>query len=104
MVFHFTVYRENVRHCYMKTNLEEKKKFIALLDERQRRLYAGMEAEALGRDGVRLVSEAFGMHPNTVRQGKAEFAELDLQGSGFPKGRIRRVGGGRKKQSTSSRS
>ena len=84
----------------MITDLEYKKKFIALLDERQRRLFAGMEAQALGRDGVRLVSEAFEMHPNTVRQGKAEFAELGTEE--FPKGRVRRVGGGRKKQSTSS--
>ena len=84
----------------MITDLEYKKKFIALLDERQRRLFAGMEAQALGRDGVRLVSEAFEMHPNTVRQGKAEFAKLDTEK--FPKNRIRRVGGGRKKQSTSS--
>lgn len=83
-------------------DLEDKKKFIALLDERQRRIFAGMEAQALGRDGVRLVSEAFEMHPNTVRQGKAEFAELET--AEFPKGRIRRDGGGRKKQSTSSRS
>ncbi|MCB9090118.1 MAG: hypothetical protein H6628_17600 [Calditrichae bacterium] len=86
----------------MITDLEEKKKFIALLDERQKRLFAGMEAQALGRDGVRLVSEAFGMHPNTVRRGKAEFAELDA--SSLPKGRARQTGGGRKKRSTSSRS
>lgn len=85
----------------MITDLDNKKKFFALLDERRKRLFAGMEAQALGRDGVRLVSEAFGLHPNTVRKGKTELAELEF--AKIDKGCIRRPGGGRKKRSTSSR-
>ncbi len=70
-------------------------KFTALLphlDERQRRLYLGSEARALGHGGIRLVARAAGVREATVAQGAAE---LD-SGEG-PLGRARRPGGGRKR-------
>ena len=78
-------------------NIQEKQEFFELLNERQKRLFAAMEAKSLGRSGVRLVSEAFGLHPNTIRQGKKELAELN--GNSLPSGQIRKAGGGRKKRS-----
>jgi hypothetical protein len=70
-------------------------KFEALfphLDERQRRLLAGAEAQALGHGGIRVVAKAAGMREGTVSRG---VVELD-SGRG-PLGRARRRGGGRKK-------
>lgn len=54
----------------MVENIEIKKKFYKQLDERQKRLFLGMEAQNLDITGVRLVSEGFGVHPHTVRREK----------------------------------
>lgn len=64
------------------------------LDERQRRLVAAAEAEALGPRGISLVSRSTGVSRRAIRQGLKE-----LQESAPTKGehRIRRPGGGRKK-------
>jgi len=62
------------------------------LDERQRRLYLGSEARALGHGGIAAVARAAGVSELTVSAG---VAELDA-GAG-PLGRARRAGGGRKK-------
>jgi hypothetical protein len=62
------------------------------LDERQRRLYLGSEARALGHGGIAAVARAAGVSELTVSAG---VAELDA-GAG-PLGRARRPGGGRKK-------
>lgn len=74
-------------------NLDMKKQFFAGLNERQRRHYAAVEAETLGYYGVKIVSEAFDIHPDTVRQGKKELRQAES----LPEGRIRKQGGGRKK-------
>ena len=42
------------------------------LDERTRRLWAASEARAIGRGGIRQVSEATGMSRSTVRAGLKE--------------------------------
>ena len=83
----------NAKHA-MIDNLEEKKTFFHTLNERQRRHFAATEANALGRHGVLWVSEAFDIHPHTIREGKKELA----QNQTLPPGRIRRPGGGRKKK------
>lgn len=44
----------------------------AMLDERSRRLWAGAEAEALGRGGVAAVARATGLAISTVRKGRDE--------------------------------
>jgi len=62
------------------------------LDERQRRLVLGAEAEALGRGGIARVMAASGMSRPTVTRGVAEVR------SGAPaNGRVRASGGGRKR-------
>jgi Rhodopirellula transposase DDE domain len=61
------------------------------LDERQRRVWLGTEALALGRGGTALVAQATGTHPDTVAKGRREAESPDP-----PDGRIRRSGAGRK--------
>jgi hypothetical protein len=65
---------------------------LPLLDERQRRLYLGSEARALGHGGITAVARAAGVSELTVPAGAAELAA----GAG-PAGRARRPGGGRKR-------
>ena len=62
------------------------------LDERQRRLYLGSEARALGHGGIAAVARAAGAAELTVSAGVAE-----LEAGAEPLGRARRAGGGRKK-------
>jgi hypothetical protein len=62
------------------------------LDERQRRLLMGAEARVLGHGGIRLVARAAGVAENTVSRGVSE-----LEAGEQPLGRVRRVGGGRKR-------
>lgn len=83
-------------------NFAIKKKFFKQLDERQQRIFAGMEAKSLGRSGVRIVSEAFGIHAHTIRKGKKELSAWDESverevKEEQPKG-VRKKGGGRKKR------
>ncbi|MDR1154190.1 MAG: ISAzo13 family transposase, partial [Bacteroidales bacterium] len=52
-----------------------------------------MKAKLLGRGGVRIVSDAFGVNPKTIRKGRQEL--LDLPDA--PSKRIRKEGGGAKK-------
>ncbi len=61
------------------------------LDERQRRLYLGSEARALGHGGIAAVARAAGVSELTVLAGVAE-----LDAGAEPLGRARRAGGGRK--------
>ena len=52
-----------------------KVKFAAmepLLDERTRRIWAAVEAKALGRSGISQVAESTGLSRNTVRSGLRE--------------------------------
>lgn len=70
-------------------------KFQGLADElteRARRRWAAVEAAALGRGGVSVVSAATGLAHTTIRRG---IHELD-SGDTLPCGRQRRVGAGRK--------
>src|SRR6266699_3611686 len=62
------------------------------LDERQRRLYLGSEARALGHGGIVVVARAAGVSELTVSAGAGE-----LDAGAEPLGRARRAGGGRKK-------
>jgi transposase len=70
-------------------------KYLALfphLDERQRRLLLGADARVLGHGGIRAVARAAGVREATVSLGVDE-----LEAGDEPLGRVRRVGGGRKK-------
>ena len=65
---------------------------LPLLNERQRRLYLGSEARALGHGGIAAVARAAGVSELTVSAGSAELAA-----GAEPLGRARRAGGGRKR-------
>ena len=67
-----------------------------VMDERMRRQWAAAEAQAYGWGGVRAVSAAIGMSPNTIRRGLAELQERDLHPEAAVGLRVRRPGGGRK--------
>ncbi|ANW19541.1 ISAzo13-like element ISScl2 family transposase [Streptomyces clavuligerus] len=70
-------------------------KFTVLLphlDERQRRLLLAAEARSIGHGGIRLVARAAGVREATVSLGVTE-----LDSGEAPLGRVRRVGGGRKR-------
>ena len=64
------------------------------LNEHQRRLWAGAEAEVLGWGGIGQVSRATGLSRGGVAAGRRE---LGQPGRGMPGGRVRRPGGGRKR-------
>ena len=68
-----------------------------LLDERTRRLWAAVEARAIGRGGLTHVAEATGLSQTTIRAG---FRELDSQSTAdthtVTSERLRRPGGGRR--------
>jgi hypothetical protein len=64
--------------------------FCSLLDERQRRLYAGLEAMKVGHGGDAQVAELLGIDPGTVARGRRELLAGDIE-----PGRVRRPGGGR---------
>ena len=64
-----------------------------ILDERARRLVAAAESQAIGKGGISSVSKATGISRPVIRQGIAELKDP----ASLAPGRIRRVGGGRKK-------
>jgi hypothetical protein len=65
--------------------------FFSLLDERQRRLYAGLEAHKMGHGGDRKIAELLGLDVHTVAKGRRE-----LFGGQIQRGRVRKQGAGRK--------
>lgn len=64
--------------------------FVSLLDERQRRLFAGLEALKIGRGGDARVAALLGVDPHTVAKGRIELLGEDIDPT-----RIRKSGGGR---------
>ena len=66
--------------------------FFSLLDEKQRRLYAGLEAAKLGHGGDRKIAELLGLDPHTVSKGRQELFSCSVDRSG-----VRIPGGGRKR-------
>lgn len=64
--------------------------FYSLLDEQQRRLYAGLESLEWGHGGDQRMAQLFGLDADTVARGRAEL----LRGQVLHE-RVRRVGGGR---------
>jgi len=74
-------------------NLESKKKFFATLNERQQRHFAALEAKQLGHGGLTKVSEAFGIHRETISSAISEIENSE----NLVSDRIRKEGAGRKK-------
>jgi Rhodopirellula transposase DDE domain len=66
-----------------------------LLDERMRRQWAAAEAQAYGWGGVRAVSRAIGMSPNTIVKGLAELAARRKDPGAPLEARLRAEGAGR---------
>jgi len=65
--------------------------FFSLLDERKRRLYAGLESLKWGHGGDRRIATLLGLHEKTVARGRRELVDQDCDHE-----RIRKAGGGRK--------
>jgi hypothetical protein len=63
--------------------------FASVLDEQQRRLYAGVESLQLG--GDRQIADLLHLDPHTVAKGRRQLLAQDVK-----VGRVRAVGGGRK--------
>ena len=63
--------------------------FYSLLDEQQRRLFAGLEA--LRHDNDRLIADLFGLDAHTVAKGRRQLVDQQVL-----RGRLRRPGAGRK--------
>lgn len=66
-----------------------------IFDERERRLWAAVEAQQLGRGGISTVAKATGLSRTTIYQGLNELSECSA-GAGLRRDRIRAEGGGRK--------
>jgi hypothetical protein len=64
--------------------------FYSLLDEQQRRLYAGLESLEWGQGGDQQIAQLLGLDAETVARGRAEL----LSGQVLRE-RVRRRGGGR---------
>lgn len=65
--------------------------FYSLLDEQQRRLFAGLESIRLGHGGDTLLGDFLGLDPHTVARGRQQLLDREVVA-----GRSRRWGGGRK--------
>jgi hypothetical protein len=66
--------------------------FLSTLDERQRRLYAGLESLRLGHGGDSRLAELTGLDVHTIAKGRTELLQRDVQLD-----RVRRPGAGRHK-------
>jgi len=67
--------------------------FYSLLDEKQRRLYAGLEAYKIGHGGDEQIATLLGIDRHTVAKGRRELLSGEVSSP-----RIRGMGGGRKLQ------
>ena len=65
--------------------------FFTLLDEKQRRLYAGLESLKFGHGGDRRIAELLGIEAHTVARGRQQLVARDIELK-----RVRRSGAGRK--------
>ena len=67
--------------------------FSSMLNEQQRRLYAGLESLKLGHGGDAHIASLLGMDPHTVARGRRELISADLR-----RDAVRAAGGGRLSQ------
>ncbi len=65
--------------------------FYSMLNEKQRRLYAGLESLRVGHGGDRLIAQLLALNEKTVSKGRKELLEREVVIDS-----IRRKGGGRK--------
>lgn len=67
---------------------EQMQSFYESLSERDRRRYAGVEANKLGHGGIEYIARVLGCDPKTVSRGQAEL----LDPPDLPTGRVRKKG------------
>ena len=67
-----------------------------VLNEQSRRRFVALEAQALGRGGICLMSEISGLARSTIYRGLSDICD----NVSAPPGRIRKEGGGRKRKTT----
>lgn len=65
--------------------------FYSLLDEQQRRLYAGLESLKLGHGGDQQLAQFLNLNSHTIARGRQQLLEQDVEFD-----RVRKTGGGRK--------
>lgn len=65
--------------------------FFSLLNERERRLYAGLESLKLGYGGDQKMADLLGLDVGTIARGRRQLLEHDVDPD-----RLRKAGGGRK--------
>jgi len=65
--------------------------FFSLLDEKQRRLYAGLESLKFGHGGDQKIAKLLGIDVGTVARGREQLLARDVEIE-----RVRKLGGGRK--------
>jgi hypothetical protein len=70
------------------------REMAAVLNEQSRRRFVALEARALGRGGVSLMSRISGLARSTIYQGLSDIRD----NVSAPPGRVRKAGGGRKKK------
>ena len=64
--------------------------FFTMLDEKQRRIYTGLESLKIGYGGDKQIANLFDIDPHTDAKGRSELLNKD-----FIQGKIRKKGGGR---------
>lgn len=93
------IHRCGCRECRSRRNREvieyhrSINRVMVELDERSRRLFAGVLARQVGRGGIQRVLEVTGLTRVTIRRGLRECEQAQRGDSG----RIRREGGGRRR-------
>jgi Rhodopirellula transposase DDE domain len=70
------------------------REMATVLDEQSRRRFAALEAQALGRGGVSLMSKISGLARSTIYRGLSDIRDH----VSAPPGRMRKEGGGRKRK------
>jgi hypothetical protein len=71
-------------------------RILARIDERSRRLVAGLLARLYGRGGITRLARITGLDRNTIARGRRELDQADA----LPPGRVRRSGAGPKRLET----
>jgi transposase len=80
----------------LQQSIHEKYRLLAeIFNERERRLWAAVEAQQLGRGGISKVAKATGLSRTTIYQGMNELGECS-SGADLRRDRVRAEGGGRK--------
>jgi hypothetical protein len=83
-----------IRAAQVRAARKRYREMAPVLNEQSRRRFVALEAQALGRGGVSLMSQISGLARSTIYNGLSDIRD----NVSAPPGRIRRSGGGRKKK------